>query len=403
MEEVEIPSYYLCPISLEIMRDPVTLPTGITFDRDSIEKWLFSDQKNRTCPVTKQPLPDSDICTPNHTLLRLIQAWCVANAASGVHRIPTPRAPIDRNQISKLLQEAKQSTANHLPFLQKLQQIISCGEASRRCIEASEAVDFLASLVEDYSETRECDEALAVLHSLRISEQRLRSLITSRTGLIGSLFAALRLWSYRSRSYAAVLLKSTISLVSPIGLASLEEEQLHDVVEIIRDWVSNQATKAALQVLIELFSWGRNRVKAVNAGAVHVLVNLLLEDREKRECELALVALDKLCACAEGRAELVGHAAGVAVVSKKILRVSGVASERAVRIVEKVSKLSATPALLQEMMEVGVVSKLCFLLQVEYSGEREKERARAILSLHARIWKKSTCLPPQFLSSCPSS
>ncbi|KAK8928176.1 E3 ubiquitin-protein ligase PUB23 [Platanthera zijinensis] len=403
MEEVEIPSYFLCPISLQIMSDPVTLPTGITYHRDSIERWLFSQGKNRTCPVTKQPIPTSDFCTPNHTLRRLIQAWCVTHADSGVQRIPTPRAPVDRAHIAKLLQEAKQSAANHLTFFHKIREIVSGGEANRLCVEASEAVDFLASVVEDYGETSACDEALAVLHSLKISEERLRSLVASRAGLLDHLFAILRISSSKSRIHAAVLLNSIITLVSPIYLTNIREERLHEVVNFMRDRLSNQATKAALQVLIELTSWGRNRVKAVSAGAVYVLVDLLLEDSDKRVCEMALVALDKLCECADGRAELICHAAGVAVVSKKILRVSVAASERAVRIIEKLSKLSATPALLQEMIQVGVVSKLCLLLQVEYCGAREKERAREILSLHARIWKKSPCLPYQFLFAYPSS
>ena len=36
----EVPSHFLCPISLQIMRDPVTLPTGISYDRAAISRWL---------------------------------------------------------------------------------------------------------------------------------------------------------------------------------------------------------------------------------------------------------------------------------------------------------------------------------------------------------------------------
>ena len=32
------PAEYKCPISLEVMRDPVITPTGISYDRYSIEK-----------------------------------------------------------------------------------------------------------------------------------------------------------------------------------------------------------------------------------------------------------------------------------------------------------------------------------------------------------------------------
>ena len=90
-----MPSYFLCPISLQIMRDPVTLPTGITYDRERIERWVFSCEHS-TCPITKQPIqPDAEL-TPNHTLRRLIQGCCAANSEKGVERFPTPREGDDR-------------------------------------------------------------------------------------------------------------------------------------------------------------------------------------------------------------------------------------------------------------------------------------------------------------------
>ncbi|XLS71215.1 hypothetical protein HN51_028080 [Arachis hypogaea] len=72
--EIDVPLFFLCPISLEIMKDPVTVSTSITYDRESIETWLFSG-KNKSCSVTKQQLSSSDFfdLTPNHTLHRLIQ------------------------------------------------------------------------------------------------------------------------------------------------------------------------------------------------------------------------------------------------------------------------------------------------------------------------------------------
>ncbi|KAH1194037.1 E3 ubiquitin-protein ligase PUB22 [Glycine max] len=94
MDEIEIPAHFLCPISLQLMRDPVTVCIGITYDRENIERWLFSC-KNNTCPVTKQCLLDHGL-TPNHTLRRLIQSWCTLNASLGVERIPTPKSPIDK-------------------------------------------------------------------------------------------------------------------------------------------------------------------------------------------------------------------------------------------------------------------------------------------------------------------
>ncbi|KAE9621730.1 putative aminoacyltransferase, E1 ubiquitin-activating enzyme [Lupinus albus] len=54
-DEIDVSPFFLCPISLEIMKDPVTISTGITYDRESIEKWLFTQKKqhmscNQTIP-----------------------------------------------------------------------------------------------------------------------------------------------------------------------------------------------------------------------------------------------------------------------------------------------------------------------------------------------------------------
>ncbi|KAL1314110.1 hypothetical protein AAHE18_16G165900 [Arachis hypogaea] len=100
--EIDIPPFFLCPISLEIMKDPVTVFTGITYNRQSIETWLFSS-KNKICSVTKQQLCSSDFSdlTPNHTLHRLIQSWCTINASHGIERIPTSKPPVNKKQDHK--------------------------------------------------------------------------------------------------------------------------------------------------------------------------------------------------------------------------------------------------------------------------------------------------------------
>lgn len=167
------------------------------------------------------------------------------------------------------------------------------------------------------------------------------------------------------------------------------------------DRISHQASKAALKLLVEICPWGRNRIKVVEAGVVSALVELLLNGSERRECELILVLLDQLCSCAEGRAELINHKAGLAIVSKKILRVSKAASDRAVRILWSVCRYTATSWVLQEMLEVGVVSKLCLLIQVEGSC-KSMERSKEILKLHSRVWKNSPCISPHVRFSYPS-
>ncbi|CAK7332035.1 unnamed protein product [Dovyalis caffra] len=122
---------------------------------------------------------------------------------------------------------------------------------------------------------------------------------------------------------------------------------------------------------------------------------------DKRACELILAVLDLLCGCAEGRAKLFKHEAGLAVVSKKILRVSHVASDKEVRILCSICRFSATSRVLQEMLQVGVVAKLCLVSQVD-SSLKSKERAREILKLHSKVWRSSACIPANLMSTYPS-
>ena len=51
--EVEVPEEYVCPLSTEIMREPVSCPSGITYERCWIERWLETEV---TCPVTRKAL-----------------------------------------------------------------------------------------------------------------------------------------------------------------------------------------------------------------------------------------------------------------------------------------------------------------------------------------------------------
>ncbi|XP_057458251.1 E3 ubiquitin-protein ligase PUB23-like [Lotus japonicus] len=406
MAEIEVPPHFLCPISLQLMRDPVTVCTGITYDREDIEKWLFSC-KNKTCPVTKQSLLDTDL-TPNHTLRRLIQGWCTLNASFGVERIPTPKPPIDRTHIVKLISEAKRFPEKQIKCLRRLRSIASDGERNKKCLESAGAVEFLASTMKSIQIQQDSpvspvwgEAAIEVLFHLNPSESHLKNLIHNEgIQFIESLFHVLRLGNYQSRAYATMLMKSAFEVADPVQLISVKSELFQEILRVLRDQISNQASKAALKLIVELCPWGRNRIKAVEGGAVSSLIEILLDVPERRACELVLIALDQLCGCAEGRAELLKHGAGVAIVSKKILRVSHAASDRGVRILASICKHSANSRVLHEMLQVGAVSKLCLVLQVD-SSFKTKERAKEVLKLHSTVWRNSPCVPVPLLSLYP--
>ncbi|KAL4347008.1 hypothetical protein GQ457_17G004700 [Hibiscus cannabinus] len=398
MDEIDVPPFFICPISLELMKDPVTLTTGITYDRESIDKWLFSGN-NTACPVTKQVISDCEL-VPNHTLRRLIQSWCTLNACHGIQRIPTPKPPISKSQITKLLHDATKSPLQQTKCLRRLRSIASANATNKRCIESSGAVEFLASIVSD-SDSMATDEALNTLYNLQLSQAALKNLIGRNGDFLVSLTRVMQRGSHESRTYAVLLLQSMLEIADPMQLIGLRQEFFVQLVRVLCDKISQQASKATLKLLVTISPWGRNMIKAAQAGVVPVLIDMLLDSSQKRTCEIILTVLDEVCRCAEGRLELLNHGAGLAVVSKKILRVSRVANQRAVRILWSISKFCATCNVLQEMVQLGIVAKLCLVIQVE-CGKRTKEKAREVLKLHARVWMNSPCMPSNLLSYYPA-
>ncbi|KAF2566322.1 hypothetical protein F2Q68_00024390 [Brassica cretica] len=404
-EEIEIPPFFICPISLEIMKDPVIVSTGITYDRDSIEKWLFSAKKN-SCPVTKQDITDADL-TPNHTLRRLIQSWCTLNASHGVERIPTPRPPISKSEIEKLLKDSASSHQNLAKCLKRLRHIVSENASNKRCLEAAGVPEFLATVVSNKDSSMILtDEALSLLYHLDTSETGLKNLLNSKKGndIVNSLMKIMQRGMYESRAYATLLLKNILEVADPMQIMTLKPAVFTEVVQILDDRISHKATKSALHILVNVCPWGRNRHKAVEAGVISMIIELLMDESfssDRRGPEMAMVVLDLLCQCAEGRAEFLNHGAAIAVVCKKILRISQTASDRAVRVLFSVGRFCATPALLNEMLQLGVVGKLCLVLQVS-CGSKTKEKAKELLKLHARAWKESPCLTRNMILAYPS-
>ncbi|CAD6343447.1 unnamed protein product [Miscanthus lutarioriparius] len=76
-ENMSIPPEELrCPISLQLMYDPVIISSGQTYERICIEKW-FNDGHS-TCPKTQQQLAHLSL-TPNYCVKALIASWCEQN------------------------------------------------------------------------------------------------------------------------------------------------------------------------------------------------------------------------------------------------------------------------------------------------------------------------------------
>ncbi|RMZ54254.1 hypothetical protein APUTEX25_000605 [Auxenochlorella protothecoides] len=76
--EASAPQHFFCPIAMHIMRDPVVLSTGQTYDHPSIERWL--SEGHTKCPITGVELPTPVSMAPNLVLRQSIEEWAARRA-----------------------------------------------------------------------------------------------------------------------------------------------------------------------------------------------------------------------------------------------------------------------------------------------------------------------------------
>jgi hypothetical protein len=62
---------FICPISSEVMADPVICCDGFSYERACIEQWLAMSDRS---PMTNLPLADRAL-VPNLNLRAAIEAW----------------------------------------------------------------------------------------------------------------------------------------------------------------------------------------------------------------------------------------------------------------------------------------------------------------------------------------
>ena len=78
-EGVEIPNEFLCPITLEIMQDPVILSDGNTYERFAILQHISMDASPQS-PLTRNLL-ESNILISNNNLMKMIEDFCTQSSA----------------------------------------------------------------------------------------------------------------------------------------------------------------------------------------------------------------------------------------------------------------------------------------------------------------------------------
>ncbi|KAL8241950.1 hypothetical protein R6Q59_012252 [Mikania micrantha] len=410
MDDREIPHHFICPISLQIMKDPVTVATGITYDRDSIQRWQSHGQNN-TCPVTNQPLPITVDFTPNHNLRRLIQSWLVSD------QVPTKQSSFQMKVIVINLIKNLNVPDLKMKSLESLENLASESENNRVLLKEAGVVRAMITVV--VSCYRSCvivglKEALNVLHLVRFKQDETRAILSKHDRIISSLTWVLNLdhacddttttmtTTTTMKLQAIGLLKEIIHDAKSLVFERLNQDFFKTMVSILQSNNLEHGIKEVLHVMLTTCAWPRNCSMMIDSGAVFELVELELGSPEKAITELIMAVLFHLCCSADGRAKLLDHAAGLAMITKRIVKVSRKVDERGLMIISLVSKFSGTDGVLKEMMRVGTVEKLCMVLQVNGLHSYTREKAREILKRHSNVWKDSPCLDVTLLTSYPS-
>ncbi|KAL9261484.1 U-box domain-containing protein [Drosera capensis] len=77
---------FLCPLTKQVMHDPVTIESGQTFEREAIEKWFKGCKESGrkpVCPVTGEELNSTDM-SPSIALRHTIEEWTARNEATQI-------------------------------------------------------------------------------------------------------------------------------------------------------------------------------------------------------------------------------------------------------------------------------------------------------------------------------
>ncbi|BAF09706.1 E3 ubiquitin-protein ligase PUB23 [Oryza sativa Japonica Group] len=412
----EPPQLFLCPISMELMEDPVTVSTGVTYDRRSIEEWLFVYGRT-TCPATMQPLSNFDL-TPNHTLKRVISSWLdrgsssssssspsTSTLSSPIHELATPLSrALEQERLLAALAELEE-TPFKVTKLKSMRARMAGDVAMQGEFVASGGVrvvgrvmaQALAESGGDFSAFAACEEAAAVLAALPLSDEASVRVVLAPE-CIRPVMALLQRGGAEARLHAMdILTKISSSGSGGDWTAGVDiDDVIKSLLELLSDEASTRLSSRALDVLLDVVERARGaRAKAVEVGAVHVLVELLADADDRRVTERVLLLLKRLCKCPEGRLAFAEHDLSVAAVARTMLRVSELSTQLAVKVLWLVSVVAPSEKVLEDMMLTGAVAKLLGLLHVESSPSTKQKTVRMV-RIHGVVWRQYACFPTDF-------
>lgn len=392
--EMTIPHLFRCPISLDLFEDPVTLCTGQTYDRSSIERWL--SQGNLTCPVTMQKLHDLSI-VPNHTLRHLIDQWLqfypqfdhfgnsktIDSLASLKRTLQSHESSTFQNKLQalekiKLLSDEycsfKKSCFLQLGFLPLLLGLVFGAHMSKE----QHDMEFIELALSCIIKLLPLDNTLEPLNMLK-EEPNFESYL--------ELFEK---GSPNIKSSLCYLIDSAASahLEEVLVMLGNSKKLLSEIVHLASQ-NNCEASRAAIKATSAICSLQSNRENLVKAGAIDGVIRYIsgCEAREKNLAPLGMQIIEKLLVIERGKEALVNSPNGIKTLVKMVFRVSNHdCSENAVGLLMMICRESGRAR--DEAIEEGILTQLLLLLQSQCSA-KTKTKARMLLKLLRSKWAEN--------------
>ncbi|XP_020884612.1 U-box domain-containing protein 12 isoform X2 [Arabidopsis lyrata subsp. lyrata] len=374
------PEDFRCPISLELMTDPVIVSSGQTYERECIKKWL--EGGHLTCPKTQETLT-SDTVTPNYVLRSLIAQWCESNGIEPPKRPnnsqPSSKAssssstPDDEhNKIEELLlkltsqhPEDQRSAAGEIRLLAKQ------NNHNRVAIAASGAIPLLVNLLTISNDYRTQEHAVTSILNLSICQENKGRIVYS-CGAVPGIVHVLQRGSMEARENAAATLFS-LSVIDENKVTIGAAGAIPPLVTLLSEG-SQRGKKDAATALFNLCIFQGNKGKAVRAGLVPVLMRLLTEP-ESGMVDEALAILAILSSHPDGKS-VVAAADPVPVMVDFIRNGSPRNKENAAAVL--VHLCSWNQQHLIEAQKLGIMSLL--IEMAENGTDRGKRKAAQLLN-----------------------
>ncbi|KAK6118651.1 hypothetical protein DH2020_047564 [Rehmannia glutinosa] len=295
-----IPHEFLCPISLEIMSDPVIIATGQTYERESIQRWLNSG--HRTCPKTGQKLKFLTVA-PNFALRNLIIQWCEKNN----YELPKKEICDDPDiassplaeEISSLIQNLYSSNVNvQRDAIVRIRVISKESPDSRSLIANTGGIPPLVSLM-SRTDSEIQQHIVTALLNLSLDEANKR--LIAREGAIPSIIHVLQNGTQEAKENSAAAIFS-LSILDDNKVLVGCSNGIPPLVDLLRNG-TNTGKKDAATALFSLVLNQSNRSRAIKAGIIPALLHLL-EDKTLDMVDEALSILLLIASHPEGRNEI---------------------------------------------------------------------------------------------------